>query len=351
MQRQTRGYALIFVLVLGVVLASLSAILLYSTSRDSSEAFQQQNSVRALYAAEAAVAVGVEQVRQLLDDNPQPDLAGLTAPVIGEAAYPVYRVRYWDASTNTSSTTPPSTLPTGPITTGPNAGLYAAQIPIQVLASAVVDNARATVADAIRIDLIPVFQFAVFMDGDLELQSPATISMTGRVHANGDFYQSGAGTNRITYRSPLTAAGSMANRSSFDASTNLGANDVARVLLTPPTTFAYFPARSTLSLPRPNDATQAAALASRFGARVVDHSGGQRRLGVCVCVCCLLARDVDPCGLRTTCDTDTAQVKDHIVTLHSTIQQSSSTFGFWTYFAFFQVSAPHQPSAAHRCAR
>ena len=72
---------------------------------------------------------------------------------------------------------------------------------------------------------------------------------------------------------------------------------------------------------------------------------------VCVCVCWLFARDVDPCGLRTTCDTDTAQVKDHIVTLHSTIQQSSSTFGFWTYFAFFQVSAPHQPSAAHRCAR
>ena len=33
-----------------------------------------------------------------------------------------------------------------------------------------------------------------------------------------------------------------------------------------------------------------------------------------------------------------AQVKDHIVTLHSTIQQSSSAFGFWTYFAFFQVN-------------
>ena len=284
MQRQTRGYALIFVLILGVVLATLSAILLYSTSRDSSEALQQQNSVRALYAAEAAVAVGIEQVRRLLDDNPQPDLTGLTAPAIGEATYPVYRVRYWDPTTNTSSTTPPAVLPTGPITTGPNAGLVASQIPIQVLASALVDNARATVADAIRIDLIPVFQFAIFMDGDFELQNPATIAITGRVHANGDFYQSGAGTNRITYRSPLTAAGSIANRSSFAATSNVGANDFARVLTNPPSTFAYFPSRATLALPRPSDVEQAGALASRFGSRVLDRSSGQGRLEVPVSI-------------------------------------------------------------------
>ena len=33
-----------------------------------------------------------------------------------------------------------------------------------------------------------------------------------------------------------------------------------------------------------------------------------------------------------------AQVKDHAVTQHSTIQQSSSALAFWAYFAFFQVN-------------
>jgi len=32
-----------------------------------------------------------------------------------------------------------------------------------------------------------------------------------------------------------------------------------------------------------------------------------------------------------------SEVKDHIVTLHSTLQAKSSAFGFWTYFIFFQV--------------
>jgi type II secretory pathway pseudopilin PulG len=275
-----RGYALIFVLILGVVLATLSAILLYSVGRDSAEGRQQQNAVRALYAAEAAVAVGIEQVRRLLDDNPTPDLSGITTPVIGEAEYPVFRVRYYDAATNTSSLTPPATMPSGPILTGPNAGLFASQIPIQVLASAVVDNARATVADAIRIDLIPVFQFAIFMDGDYELQNPAPIGISGRVHANGNFYQSGAGTNQITYRSPITVAGRIANRSTFASSSNLTANNTARVLTAAPSTFAYFPSYGTTPLPRPTDAQQAAFLASRFGTRVLDGSGGQGRLEV-----------------------------------------------------------------------
>lgn len=284
MQNRPRGYALIFVLILGIVLATLSAILLYSAGRDSSEARQQQNSVRAVYAAEAAVSVGIEQVRRLLDENPTPDLSALTAPVIGEFEYPVYRVRYYDPATNTPSLTPPSTMPFGPITSGPNAGLYAAQMPIQVLASAVVDNARATVADAIRIDLIPVFQFAIFMDGDYELQNPAPIGITGRVHANGDFYQSGAGTNRITYRSPITVAGDIANRSAFAASSNLAGNDVARVLTAAPSTFAYFPSFGSTPLPRPTDADQAAFLTARFGTRVIDRSGGQGRLQVPITV-------------------------------------------------------------------
>ena len=56
MNARTRGYALLVVLLFGVVLASMSSLLLYATMRDNSEARQQVSSARAVYAAEGGVA-------------------------------------------------------------------------------------------------------------------------------------------------------------------------------------------------------------------------------------------------------------------------------------------------------
>ena len=57
------GYALLIVMIFGLVLASMSTLLLYATLRDNVEARQQVNSARAVYAAEGGVAAGIERVR------------------------------------------------------------------------------------------------------------------------------------------------------------------------------------------------------------------------------------------------------------------------------------------------
>jgi hypothetical protein len=219
------------VVVLGIVLASLAAILLYATGRDRAEGKQQQSSIRSVYAAEAAVAVGIEHLRQLLEQKIAPsatDLNNVEAATIAtlgssmsSATFPVLSVKYYDSARNEVSDSPISSSTTlATVTDGPNKGLRAQQTPIQVLATARFDNASSSVADAIRVDLIPVFQFAIFFDGDLEAQRPARMSVSGRVHTNGNLYLSNG--DRVDFLNTVTVAGKVHSHGASSTSLKVG---------------------------------------------------------------------------------------------------------------------------------
>jgi hypothetical protein len=274
------------VIVLGIVLASLAGILLSSTARDRAEGKQQQASIRAIYASEAAVAVGIEQLRSLLEEKISPSPTDLdtvettTAATLGAAfpgaTFPVLSVKYYDPLLNIVQDTPTvasTSLVT--ITSGPNKGLRAQQTPIQVLATARVNKASATVADAIRVDLIPVFQFAIFFDGDLETWIPATMTVAGRVHANGDIWLSNS-AQTVTFSDTVTSARLIHSRSAFSSSIDVGTNltlafNLSNVLKGFPTT-----------LPLTTDAQQKDAIVNAFGAngKVGDRSTGVEPLSV-----------------------------------------------------------------------
>ncbi len=66
---------------------------------------------------------------------------------------------------------------------------------------------------------IPLFQFAAFYDGDLEMNSTSQMDVTGRVHTNGNLYIQPTPLTTETTRllSPVTAAGQIYNR--VDAAT------------------------------------------------------------------------------------------------------------------------------------
>jgi Tfp pilus assembly protein PilX len=266
-----RGYVLMVVVVLGIVLASLAAILIYATGRDRAEARQQQSSVRAVYAAEAAVAVGIEHLRELLEQKTAPSAADLddveqkTVATLGtsmsSATFPVLSVKYYNSVTNTVGDAPSaSSNSLVTITEGPNKGLRAQQTPIQVLATAKVNQASASVADAIRVDLIPVFQFAIFFDGDLEAQRPARMSVSGRVHTNGNLYLSNG--ERVDFLNTVTVAGRVNSRGASSAALTVGSG----------TTGTYFRRLSdgtqvaiANNLPRASDADQKTYLETTYG--------------------------------------------------------------------------------------
>jgi hypothetical protein len=224
-----RGYALLFVMVLGVIFASLSAAYLWATARDNIEARAQLNSTKALYAAEAGVAVGIETVRKDIEDNvvrPDFSLNALAAPTLPDVTFPLYKAGYFQATDGTLSPTYVGGTQLVPIASGVNQGLYALQTPIQVLATAKVGNASSTVADAIRLDLIPVFQFAMFTDGDLEFLRPAPMKVSGRVHANGDIYFSNG--NSVSLTGIVTSAKQIF---SYSAASNASTVSVGGTLL------------------------------------------------------------------------------------------------------------------------
>ena len=276
-----RGYVMMIVVVMGIVLASLAGILLYATTRDRVENKQQTSSMRAVYAAEAAVSIGVENLRKELEETTSPDLGLVETQTrqnaieaIPGAAFPTLSVKYYNAVTNTSSTTPTaSDLET--ITSGPNAGLKAQQTPIQVFALAEVDKATASVADAIRIDLIPVFQFGVFFDGDLETYIPATMVLNGRVHANGNIYLSNGGS-KVTFQEMLSSAKLIHSYSAHSTSVAVGKNQT--VAKKTASSYGSMPT----DLPKSTDAAQKAAIEAAFTStgRVGDRSTGIQPLSV-----------------------------------------------------------------------
>ena len=66
-----------------------------------------------------------------------------------------------------------------------------------------------------RSRIVPLFQFAVFYDGDLEMNSSSNMTIGGRVHTNANFYVQPNTTDTTvstTFLSPVTAVGGIYNR-------------------------------------------------------------------------------------------------------------------------------------------
>lgn len=65
----------------------------------------------------------------------------------------------------------------------------------------------AAVRQLVEIAAIPLFQFAVFYDHDLELNASERVAIEGRVHCNGNIYCQPAG--RLEFMGPVSAAGTI----------------------------------------------------------------------------------------------------------------------------------------------
>ncbi|HEY1098126.1 MAG TPA: hypothetical protein VGF99_04330, partial [Myxococcota bacterium] len=278
--RHHRGYVMMVVIVMGVILASIAAILLYATSRDRLEGRQQAASVRAVYASEAAVAVGVENLRAELERNTTPDLAAVRAATLANAKaalpdvdFPTLTVNYYDAITNSTQSTPFGSSTLSTITSGVNAGLRAQQTPIQVFAVSNVDNATASVADAIRIDLIPVFQFAMFFDGDFEMQNPAPITVSGRVHTNGNFYISGG--TATAFQGNVSVAKTFRAHAAYDSTYKVSVASIVKADGNPLNIATGFPYGSD-----PYTGTAQANEIKKWGGTVSDSSTGAQPLSI-----------------------------------------------------------------------
>ena len=153
------------------------------------------------------------------------------------------------------------------ITRGAFAGLYALEQPMSVRVSAEDPTGnRAAVELGVSVQSVPIFQFGVFYDRDLEINNGPPMTFSGWVHSNRSLYLSSANAN---YMNQLTAADSVFWSRKDTPTTLAGVNIANNASVLTPLDFdsrrlpgATFVARSNL----------------RFNGKLMSHVSGVRPL-------------------------------------------------------------------------
>jgi Tfp pilus assembly protein PilX len=133
--------------------------------------------------------------------------------------------------------------------------------------------------------IIPLFQFAVFYDDDLEMNSTSRMDITGRVHTNKNFYlqptQTYAGTSDTAsgtfFTENITVAGNIYNRVDASTATTAGMPRIKTGgTVAAPTYTDLTPRRAQTRTPTSLSATARLAPTelTGFGGKVKDGNGG-----------------------------------------------------------------------------
>lgn len=192
-----RGLATLIALIMVAMLTLLGLAALSTSDDEVSIAGNELQEMRAFYAAEA----GLEKAAAALQT--EYDTTGLP-PVVMPAA-----TDNMNMCLVTYSTADDGPATQRVLTSGTMAGLHALvkSFTITSTASNSVDNAKVQLSQTFETALVPVFQFAVFYGNDLEIAPGPDMTLTGRVHSNGDIWlQAGSSLRMDSY---TTASGNI----------------------------------------------------------------------------------------------------------------------------------------------
>lgn len=198
--RDESGYALVAVLLILGALTGLVVVAHANNRMDQRIGANAAVNTRAYYAAEAGAENLLAAVRQKMDEGliTIESIAEIdpTPPSIKGFTYTQY-----DADLSESVTT-------RSVTQGVWAGLVSLDRDLLV-ASAVEGPAdsRAAITLTARVQTMPIFQFGLFYDEDLEVLPGPIMNFGGRVHTNGELYVDGG--SGLYFNEMVTAAGDL----------------------------------------------------------------------------------------------------------------------------------------------
>ncbi|MEO8031139.1 MAG: hypothetical protein ABJC74_14835 [Gemmatimonadota bacterium] len=191
-----RGFALEATMILLVLLATLIGAAVAGIVMVQKTAGIDYRGSRTTYASEAGADHVMSQLELAMSDGSisDADLAGLTAPSIPGMTITASGVRNGIAAPRT-------------ITAGPYTGLIGLNQRIDVTVQARDQTAnRSQVVVSVNAQTIPLFQFGVFYEGDLEIHNGPPLNFAGWVHTNGNLYLS---SDNQTFKSMVTTAGNV----------------------------------------------------------------------------------------------------------------------------------------------
>jgi Tfp pilus assembly protein PilX len=207
-RKNERGAALATSLLIMSALAAVSMTVLAVVTHEARIAGSDLKRTQTYY----ATAAGIEKMTSDFSDLFTQTSAPTTTQINNvAAAYPSELVS--DGFTFARSDgTPNQTIVLDPsgvsqnvnIQSGPFAGLNAQVTPYILTSTAthIATGTQVTLQRTINNFLIPIFQFGMFSNGDMEVHPGPPFSFNGRVHANGNLYVSGI----MTFNSKVTTA-------------------------------------------------------------------------------------------------------------------------------------------------
>ena len=194
--RDRRGFALESTLLLLVLFGALIGVATAAIAVYTRTSGVDVNASRVAYAAEGA---GDQLMAQLDADMADGiitpgDISGLTTPSLPGFTF-TQQTQTIGAPVNRI------------ITRGAFAGLYALEQPMSVRVNAEDPTGnRAAIELGVSVQSVPIFQFGVFYDRDLEINNGPPMTFSGWVHSNRSLYLSSANAN---YMNQITAADSV----------------------------------------------------------------------------------------------------------------------------------------------
>ena len=214
---RTIGSALMAVMLFVVVSFVLLGSIMIWAKNNGALAARKYEFVRAQYVAEAGADKFFTGMQAYVSTNhvtpTQAIVDGLCTNQVPTSAdhaiFSQYQFIATDGSHNKIDGTYLGTPSQELLTSGTYSGLYALVTSYQVVARAKGVGRPIPVTAAVRRDVnvqaIPIFQFAVFYQGDLEIGNNPPMTITGRVQANGNGYF--VPSSSLVFNSPVTLVG------------------------------------------------------------------------------------------------------------------------------------------------
>ncbi len=206
--KNQRGTAVVIALF---VLALMSIFVALAVSRTTSETIavgNETSEARTLYAAQGSLETMTRNFNKVFETklNPLPSELAVVrdGAIIPGLSKELPGGQYDFVNTADETTLPGATV----LPTGPYAGLYAIRDNwrLRTIATNIQDGTQIQLTRNILNNRIPIFQFGIFYNDDLELFRPPRFSFGGRVHSNGNFFVS-PGSEGIYFDSRVTATG------------------------------------------------------------------------------------------------------------------------------------------------
>jgi hypothetical protein len=191
------GFTTLIFLSLLLMLTLLGINAIMTSTAEIDIAGYELNSSYALYAAEAGLEKGAAYLREQYDKFGVPPI---NLPVDS------FQVGNFGVKV---ALTKPGTTTFRVLNSGAYKGLYSLsdEYIITAVASSANEKAKTTLQMSVDASVVPVYQFAVFYEGDLEIAPGPIMTLGGRVHSNSDMYL--ASENNLKIDSYTTAAGNI----------------------------------------------------------------------------------------------------------------------------------------------